>query len=138
MTPDDWHRAMQNEAEVAPESQWAHDTCRAARRARLSRGIVGHLLLGQTLFTAVMLLSLSPTEPGPWLALGALGLSFAALRQGDTVRAALAVAPAWGGLASTPSAQEWSGMTLPAPGLLLVLTVAGLAALPTRPYPAIK
>lgn len=44
------------------------------------------------MFVAVMLLFLSPTEPGPWVALGALGLSFTALRREDTVRAALAAA----------------------------------------------
>lgn len=129
MTPDDWQRAMQREADAAPDPVWARETHRAARRLRLGRFLVGHLLLWQTLFVALSLLFLSPTEPGPWLTLGVLGLSFAELRRGDTARAALAAALAWGGLASVSGAGALFGMPLPAPTLLLTLTVAGLLAL---------
>jgi len=129
MTPDDWQKAMHREADAAPDPHWARETYRVAHRARLARRLVGHLLLGQALFVALGLLSLSHAEPGPWLALGALGLSFAALRRGDTGRAVLAVALAGAALASASGAEALFGVPLPAPEPLLALTLGGLALL---------
>jgi hypothetical protein len=79
VTPDDWQDAMQNEADAAPDPQWAHNTRRTARRWRWGRWLTGEFLAGQPLLAGLALVCLSPrvspTEPGLWLALAAVGLT---------------------------------------------------------------
>lgn len=131
MTPDDWQKAMQYEADAAPDPAWAADTRRAARRLRWSRLLLGHLLLGQTALLALGLLLASPTEPGPWVALAAVALGLRALRFGEAGPTGLGLAAAWAALASGTGAEELFGMPLPPtwPLLMLALLGVGLTAL---------
>lgn len=127
MTPDDWHRAMHHEADAAPDPAWAAETRRAARHLRWSRLLLGELLLGQTALVALALLLGSPTEPGPWLALGAVALSLRALRFGEAGWAGLGPASAWTALASGTGAEGLFGVPLPPALPLLALALLGVA-----------
>lgn len=142
MTPDDWQTAMHNEADAVSDAHWAHDTRRTARRWRWSRRLIGEFLAGQALLAALALLFLSPggspAEPGLWLALAAVGLSIAALRRGRSGWGAGAALLAWLALASTTGGEWLFGVVLPPALPVLVLTVAGLAALLCSPRTAVN
>lgn len=131
MTSNDWHRAMHHEADAAPDPTWAAETRHAARRLRWSRLLLGELLLGQTALVALALLLVSPSEPGPWVALAGMALSLRALRFGEAGQAGLGLASAWTALMSWTGAGELFGMPLPPalPLLALALLGVGLAAL---------
>ncbi|CAM3273767.1 hypothetical protein DESA109040_06145 [Deinococcus saxicola] len=127
MTPDDWQRGMESEADAIPDPAWARETRRAARRSRWSRGLVFQMLF-QTLLMGLMLLLLSPTAPGPWLLLGALTLSLHAIRTGKIGRAGLGLASGWAALASAPGSEELLGTPLPTWNLL-ALALMGMSLL---------
>lgn len=129
MTPEDWHKGMENEADATPDTAWARETRGAARRSRWSRGLVFHLLF-QTLLMVLMLLLASPVALGPWLALAALALSLGAIRTGEIGWAGIGLASGWAALASAPGAQELLGTgTLPPMWELLALAMVGVGLL---------
>lgn len=136
MTPDDWQKGMENEAASVEDAEWAGEVRRAAYRSRWSRGLIYHLLF-QTSLIVLILLVLSPTALGPWLALTALAVSVRAIRTAEIRRAGLGLVFGWAALASAPGAQVLLGTQLPLPAwelrLLALMGVSLLFLLLTSP-----